>query len=127
MKIQGDEVSESIKNWIQNEISQAPTQGRDVGKFLFGVSTALVTIIVSVERLASSPKLDYLLIISIIAFLISLFPAGILIIPQFINLNEDEDLYELHTKVVMRSRRLFWFWLPFFSIGLILGVISMIF
>lgn len=121
MKISGEESAEAIRSWAREEVAKGPIVRYELGRFLFGVSSASGAAIVGLERLTSSPALDSWLGTSLLLTLLSALAALRLAIPQVISLDKSHDLFDLHTQQVNRTQKLALCWFSAWLVSLALG------
>lgn len=126
MKISGEESAEAVRSWAKDEVSKGPTVRYELGRVLFGVSTALGGIVIGLERLADSPALDLWLGASLVLMLLSILIALLLAVPAVTDLNEDHDLFDLHAKQVARVQKLSWIWFGLWVAGLVPGGVAVL-
>jgi len=121
MKISGEEAAEAVRSWAKDEVSKGPTVRYELGRFLFGVSSASGATLIGLERLAQSPALDPWLGAALVLILVSVLIALRLAVPTVTRLDENHDLFDLHVAHVERVRRLSWLWFAFWVVSLVVG------
>lgn len=121
IKLTGQEVADSIKDWMKNDIKESPSKTYDLGKFFFSVSTGTIGVLLVIEKLNSISKIDTPLIISLLILFLSTIIAISMTTPRVERIEEDVDLYEKYVKSLkdIRKRVLIWFFI--WIVGTIAG------
>lgn len=121
MKLTGQEVNDSIKDWIKKDIKEGPSKAYDLGKFFFSVSTGTIGILIVIEKLNSISKIDTPLIISLLFLLISTIIAITMTTPSVVAIGEDVDLYNKYKESVKDIVKRVWIWFFIWIAGIFVG------
>lgn len=102
MNPRGEDVASAIRDWIKEELKNSPRSCHDLGKFFFGVSSASIGIILTLEKLSIKPSIDWKLILSLGFIFISMILSLYMVIPIIVRITSDIDLYKLHETQVSK-------------------------
>lgn len=109
MSLSGEDVAGAFRKWLENEISSVSATRTDLGKFFF-VSTGTLGLLVSLEKIGASVKLDCWILFSLLLFLASMVTGLSLARPVVWEVSSETDLYLEHKRQVNRLTKLVWFW-----------------
>jgi hypothetical protein len=121
MKLKGQEVEESIKDWIKSEIKVGPSRGYDLGKYFFSVSTGTIGVLIMIEKLNPTTKIGAPLIASMLILFISVLLAICMTKPGIVSVGEDVDLLDQYEKSVRSIIKRVWWWFIIWIIGAFVG------
>lgn len=127
MKLRGEDVAASMREWCAANVKESGNRAYDLGKFLFTVSSGSIPILASLQKLdpAFQPRLWSLVPYGL--FLLSLLFALNLVFPRNRRLKDDEniiELYQAELKFVTQRLRV---WFSVWFAGLLLSIVSLIF
>ena len=122
MRPKGSDVDNSIYKWAENELIQGPSRGYDIGKFFFTVSSGTLGLIIGLFKVYTTIKFDYICLLSILFYFISITFAINLVKPKIWKLTGDTDLYNEYIKHVKRLILNMWLWVITWLIATILGL-----
>ena len=95
MRPTGQNIASAIQEWIREEIKRSASIRHDLGKFFFAVTSGTAGVIISIEKLSGSAKLDKNLGISLVLFFAAMIVALIMAIGLAIsNQVNNESIYE---------------------------------
>lgn len=121
MKISGEDTADAIRSWAKDEVSKGATVRYELGRFIFGVSSASGATLIGLERLSSSPTLDGWFGLALIMLLASALIALRLAVPAVTQMGLGHDLFDLHEQHIQRVRNLSWMWFSVWALALVIG------
>lgn len=127
MNLRGEEIAAPYKKWLENEVANVPAVRTDLGKFFFGVSTGTVALLISLEKTGFGIKLDKVLVVSLLLFLISMVVALFMAKPPLWSLDSKTDIFDEHDRQVTAVTRLILGWFSLWLLALIPWVYKLLF
>lgn len=126
MKLDKSNIEEGINSWVKEDLKRGPTLRYELGRFLFGVSSGSVGILISLERLSSQSLLiDYKLSFALLMLLLSSILALKMAIPVTESITEETELITLYRKQIQSIEDLTKWWFVSWLIGLLISMWSL--
>ena len=105
----GEDIAQALRQWIADDIKEAPKRIFELGKFLFGVSSGSVGVLVTISKFSGNTW-TWLEWCSLAAFVTSGAFALYIAVPSIHRLSADFDLARAHGQLVMVAWRLMIAW-----------------
>ena len=122
MKIRGEDVASSVREWIKEDIKKGPSTRHELGKFFVGVSTGTLGLFATLLKFAvKDPSLDFLTIACFAALLLSLVVGLYMALPNVTRVREGMELYDEYNSIVHLIIKLIAAWFVLWTVGFILG------
>lgn len=122
MKLRGEDVAASVRDWIKEDIKKGPLSRHELGKFFVGVSTGTLGLFATLLKFAvKEPQLDMLTVACFVALLLSTIIGLYMAIPNVTHVREDMELYAEYNSVVKLVIILICAWFLVWTLGFILG------
>ncbi len=126
MKIRGEDVASSVRDWLKEDIKKGPSSKNELGKFFFGVSTGTVGLFVTLLKFAvKEPTLDCLTILCFLLLLVSCIVALYMAVPYVVRVHKDLELYSEYNKIIRSIIVLMIGWFLLWLLGFLFGVIKL--
>jgi hypothetical protein len=126
MRPRGEDTVSALYDWVKEEIKKAPAIRHDLGKFFFAVTTGTVGVIISVEKLSGSTKVDKSLGISLVCFFAAIIVALLMAIPKVWNLTGETDLFHEYNLYVKRIIQFIVAWFLIWLLGTVFGIYALL-
>ena len=122
MKLTGDEIAQSVRDWARDEIKSGTKDLYDLGKFLFTVSSASAALLCTAAKLNISFVINNYISFSLFLYALSIGFALELIRPKWNDLTG--NLFLLHRERVDNGAAVFLVWLLLWALATIFGIYS---
>lgn len=122
IRLRGEDTAQAIRDWVRSEVARGPASRHELGRFLFGVSSSTIGVLVGLEKFSACPRLDAALRLSLLLLLVSSVVALVLAIPKRRSVGGESDLLVLHDQYLRWISRLAWSWFVIWLAGLAIGV-----
>lgn len=127
MKLNGEETAAIYRKWAENEIAALPVVRVELGKFFFGVSSATLGLLVTLENRTPSTFRTDTLLLSIVALLLaSVLSALLLVKPPIWALDSPSSLVKEHAKHVAHLRFGLWIWFGLWVVAVMLWILHLV-
>ena len=126
MKLKGEDVASSVREWVKEEIKKGPSSKNELGKFYFSVSTGTLALFATLLKFAiDKPKLDLATSVCFISLLLSSAIALYMAIPTVLRLDSQTELYSAHKKMIGSIVTLTGWWFALWLLGFAIGVVKL--
>jgi hypothetical protein len=126
MRVHGEDVASSVREWVKDDIKKGPSSRYELGKFFFGVSTGTLGLFAGLLKFATPvPSLDALTISCFAALLFSMLVAIYMATPIVTRISRDIELYSEYNRIVLLVVKFIVLWFGLWVIGFILGAIKL--
>lgn len=126
MKLRGEDVASSIRDWLKEDIKKGPSSKHELGKFFLGASTGTLGLFVTLLKFAiEKPALDWLTACCFSSLLISIIIALYMSVPYVVRVKKDIELYSKYNKIIRTIVGLIIGWFVFWVVGFSFGVIKL--
>ncbi len=99
----GKDTDEALRQWIADEFKEAPKRIFDLGKFLFGVSSGSIGVLVAISKYFNNTW-TFAEWGSLVAFVLSGAISLFIAAPRVHRLHANFDLAKAHESLVMAAR-----------------------
>ena len=97
-----DKNAQAYHDWFYKSIVDVEKERFEIGKFLFGVTSGSLGILVTVSQFTGK-KWGLIEPFALIAFLVSAFPSLYLALPTWNRVLPHSDLQSLHARIIKRT------------------------
>jgi hypothetical protein len=126
MRLRGEDVAASVRDWIKEDIKKGPSSRHDLGKFFVGVSTGTLGLFATLLKFAvEHPSLDFLTIACFFTLLLSVVVGLYMALPNVTRVEEDMELYAEYNSIVGLIFQLITAWFTLWIIGFVLGAVKL--
>ena len=122
MKLRGDDVATSVRDWIKEDIKKGPSSRHELGKFFVGISTGTLGLFATLLKFAvKEPKLDAVTATCFVLLLLSTVVGLYMAVPNVTRVREDMELYGEYNSVVRTILKLMCAWFVLWGLGFCFG------
>lgn len=126
MKLRGEDVASSVRDWFKDEITKAPSARHELGKFFMGVSTGTLGLYATLLKFAvANPSLRGMTSACFLALLLSALVGLFMAVPNVVRVTSDLELYDEYNKIVRSTRFLMVLWVATWLTGFVLGTLKL--
>jgi hypothetical protein len=118
MNPKGDEISQSVREWMREEIKKGPLYIYELGRFFFTASSFMLGLAVTCEKLQPVGIPPLLFSFAMASFFGSILVALRMVIPKVQSFGEEINLYHVYTEHSKRLLVLSLAWFGLWSLGL---------
>jgi hypothetical protein len=126
VKPKGEDTAAALREWIKDEIKNAPSSRTELGKFFFGVSTASLGVLVAFKNLDKSIIPNWPVGASLLLLFFATLIALFMVTPRIWPLHGETDLFELHEKQVRGIARSILLWFATWLLGVAIGIYAVL-
>lgn len=126
MKPKGQDVADSVRDWLKTEISGASSVRLDLGKFFFAVTSGTAGVFISIEKLSGTPKLEWSLGLALLTLLVALLISLAMAIPKFWKIEGNTDIIKLYNDHIRKNFFFIIIWFGFWIVGTIIGIFALV-
>lgn len=126
MKLRGEDVASSVREWIKEDIKKGPSSRHELGKFFVGVSTGTLGLFATLLKYAvKEPRLDGLTVGCFVALLLSTVVGLYMAIPNVTRIRENLELYAEYNSIIRLILKLMCAWFSLWMLGFVLGTVKL--
>lgn len=126
LRIRGEDVASSVREWIKDDIKKSPSARVELGKFFVGISSGSVGLFATLLKFATeAPTIDYLTSGCFALWLLSMGLGLYMAIPKVLSIRSDLDLYEVYNGDVKGTVKLIQGWASLWLLGFIFGAVKL--
>lgn len=126
MKLRGEDVASSVREWLKEDIKKGPSLKHELGKFFLGVSTGTIGLLATLLKFAvDNPSIDSLTLLCFLALLMSIIVALYMAVPYVIKIKETIELYDEYNRIIRSTIALMTAWFVLWLLGFGCGVVKL--
>lgn len=126
MKLRGEDVASSVRDWLKDDIKNGPSSKHELGKFFLGVSTGTLGLFATLLKFAvASPSLDCLTVGCFLTLLLSTVVAVYMAVPTIVQINTNIELYAAYSKSIRSIKLLMALWFGLWLVGFCMGTVKL--
>jgi hypothetical protein len=125
-RIEPEDILVALRDWAKEEVKRGPADRRELGRFLFTVSSATIGIILTIAKLVpgDSTGISANLFVSLLILLVSILTAIYMAKPHVWRAGARTSLLQEYQKQVEHIETETLVWVVSWVIGTILGVMA---
>lgn len=127
MNPRGEDLAQSVREWMREEIKKGPQYIYELGRFFFTVSSFTMGLVIASEKLQPVNKPSWPVLTTLGLFFISILISLRMTIPKIQMFSEEIDLYDIYIRHTRRLIILSTIWFAMWGLGLGFLVIRLYF
>ncbi len=127
-RIEPEEIIAALREWAREEVKRGPADRRELGRFLFSVSSATIGILLTLAKLGSeaSSGVSPTLLAALLTLMISILTAVYMAKPQVWRAGAGTSLLKEYSRQVEHVETESLLWVVSWGIGTLLGTAAVL-
>ena len=127
-RVEPEEVIAALREWAREEVKRGPADRRELGRFLFTVSSATIGILLTLARLApnDASSISATLFVSLLTLMASILTAIYMAKPQVWKVGAGTSLLKEYSRQVEHVETESLVWVVSWGIGTLLGAAAVL-